>query len=1217
MRQKKVAVLIAMVMVFTGLLSISSDPVFADSTYSFTSSTINADGTRTAKFKCNGMVGLCAEAGAFCTYSGKAKLSRMKNTHNAVYCAYYYGYEKGWTSGSNGHKLARLLSYCMGNGTGGDYKTSTMKSLLETAKKKAVPSGFECYLCKPTGSSKQDFIVWRYPSGKLEVVKKSGNTSISNNGTYTLAGITIKVYSDSACKTCVKTLTTKKNGKTGGKFSLKAGTYYVKETSVPAVTGYKATTKVYKIKVPANGSGKVTVTNQPDVGSITVQKVTEGEGGDVSGFTFAITNTSTKKSYTVTTNGAGTAKVSSLPFGKYTITEKLTKQQIADGYTDETGTQTRTIAKNSTPNVTVTYKNRHTPPTPALVISKETDDDGPVAGFKFKISYHLSDNRTLTEEDLIAEASPQVGLTEEQSLGAWSVKDPDVLDRINSDAKDGKTGTYDVRLMNVLTTTKTADPAEGADVTEASEPEEEPDPVELETEDASTDGAESSLPEEEQPDEEPEQITTTKDIEITVRVRLVKASEADQKEERKTESGGLEITSNDITFAGSASIGEMTGTTGSTGIYRVDDVQPGHYVIEEIMTDLQLARYRKPGTQEVTITENDSKAVVFSFENEAKQIPVKLKKESLDHKISEKEFTLNGTIDFSGESLEEITVKTDANGIADFGKLYPGTYVVEESDFDVAAYSNAYPMEGKSGPAFAFKVTGDELTKEEVEAGKCLWLGGDAGSGSASEKETSFLNIPYVDLPLTKIDGETMSFLPGATFELKDSSGALAARFRLTEDEDGLAFFEPLETNGVITGEAYMTGESAQEEDAEEETEQPQETEGSENQDQAGGEDKDGIVEKNCIVLHGLLPEEKYTLTETEAPKGYCAGADAFVFSITIDDQGNQIVTSYKDEEAETLAGGIAVIVNFRPEIGTTALDSSTKEHIAEADEKAKIIDHCAYKNLMPGETYTLLAYLMDKAEYQKTENIDDVKNIISNGKKVVGTKTFTAKGTEGEVKVPISLSASELAGKTTVVYEYLFIGEPEDVEATEEEAICEETDPSNDEQTVVFPEIGTKASHPSKNMIEDEVSYSNLIPGRDYVIYGRLMNKDTGKSTGLTASQKFKASDTGSGTVTVKFPIDMKDLLDHNIRNLVVFERCYIVTTSGEEKKVGSHEDLKDKGQTINLPVGSIRIGDRTPSTGDPFKASVFIILMMIAGTVSAAAVYRHRRKHSESEEV
>ena len=106
--------------------------------YPFKSTTIYADGARTAKFTCNGMRGLCCDAGAYSTFSGTASLSRLKNTSNAARCAYYYGYRKGWTTGSKAHKLARLLSWCMGNGTGGDYKTSTMKSLLKTAKKQTV-----------------------------------------------------------------------------------------------------------------------------------------------------------------------------------------------------------------------------------------------------------------------------------------------------------------------------------------------------------------------------------------------------------------------------------------------------------------------------------------------------------------------------------------------------------------------------------------------------------------------------------------------------------------------------------------------------------------------------------------------------------------------------------------------------------------------------------------------------------------------------------------------------------------------------------------------------------------------------------------------------------------------------------------------------------------------------------------------------------------------
>lgn len=225
------AALLLILMIAAGT---AAEPAHA-ATYPFRSTTIYADGTRTAKFSCNGMTGFCCEAGAYSTYSGSASLTRMSNTANAARCAYYYGYSKGWTSGTAAHKLARLLSWCMGNGTGGDYSDAYMKRLMEPVKKTGVPAGFECWLCKPSGSSRQDFIVWQYPKGKLRVVKKSADTAVSKKGKYTLAGITIKVYSDKACKNCVKTLTTKKNGSTGGAFSLHVGTYYVKETKMPGL----------------------------------------------------------------------------------------------------------------------------------------------------------------------------------------------------------------------------------------------------------------------------------------------------------------------------------------------------------------------------------------------------------------------------------------------------------------------------------------------------------------------------------------------------------------------------------------------------------------------------------------------------------------------------------------------------------------------------------------------------------------------------------------------------------------------------------------------------------------------------------------------------------------------------------------------------------------------------------------------------------------------
>ena len=1206
-KHRRLAVIIALIIAITGMTVIASvEDSYAGSTYSFSSSTINADGTRTAKFKCNGMTGLCAQAGAYCTYSGTATLSRMKNTHNAVYCAYYYGYKKGWTSGSNGHKLARLLSYCMGHGTSGEFKTSTMKSLLKTAKKTAVPDGFECYLCKPKGASKQIFIVWRYPSGKLTVTKKSSDTKISNNGSYTLEGITIKIYSDAACKTCVKTLKTTKNGKTGGSFSLKAGTYYVKETAVPAVTGYARTEKIYKIKVPANGSAKVTVSNKPDTGSITVEKITEGEGGSVEGFHFVITCTKTKKSYSVTTDASGQAKVSNLPFGKYTIVEKLTKEQLAAGYTDKTGMQTRTITKSSTPDVKVTYKNQINPPHPDLIIYKETDDDGDVAGFQFNIAYSLTNSRQLTEETLMSAISPSVNLKSDQAIGAWEAEGlENLLEEINADAKAGKTGEYELILKNTVT---------------AMTPEESTGLADDSDDNAGSGAAQDS-------DGVQENDPATSEILLTVKITLTDAEGTDQKEAASIEEGGVSIQYNNFTFAGAATRGETTAITGNDGICRMENVKPGHYVITEVMTEKQLARYRQPQSQEVTIGAEDSKAVAFTFANKAKQIPVKLKKSSADQKVSGKEFALNGTISYSGEAIDEIEETTGDEGIADFGKLYPGTYTVTETDFDSSSYINAYPAEGKDDPSITFTITGDELSEEEIEAGKCLWIGGEAGKGTVSKEELTFQNIPYVDLVLTKIDGITSSFLPGATFELKDENGSLTARFRIGEDEDGLAAFEKIEADGNITGEVFLTGETAQEEEVdvvlvsnetlEAEGEEPGSTDGSTPDE----EDAPGEVAKNCIVLHGLTPGEKYTLTETEAPKGYSALGAPYIFSVTMDEAGEQILNTYDadgDEIEASTKNGIAVIADFMPQIGTTALDASTKDHISEADSKAKIIDTCAYKNVTPGKTYTLFAYLMDKTKYLTTENIDDVEHITSNGSIVMGKRTFTASETEGTAKVPIELDASALAGKTTVVYEYLYEGDLKTLDEDDEQAICEEVDPANEQQSIVFPRIGTKAALTSKKTIRDQVSYENLLPGRSYCIYGRLMDQKTGKSTGITAKQKFTADASGSGTIDVSFDIDMKDLLKKGIENLVVFEKACIISDSGKESRVAAHEDLKDKDQTVNLPVGSIRIGDKDkfgqfPKTGDVFGLLPLIFLIVASAAVMLVTTILQRRKKED----
>ena len=607
--------------------------------YPFKSVTIYADGTRTAKFICNGMSGFCCEAGAYSAYSGTATLTRLENTTNAAHCAYWYGYCRGWTTGTNAHKLARLLSYCMGHGTGGDYKESTMRSLLKRAREEKVPAGFECWHGSPSGSSRQDFIVWKYPKGKLKVTKKSSDTSISNKGTYTLAGMTIKVYSDAGCKNCVKTLTTKKNGTIGGAFQLPVGTYYVKETKVPGSTGYKLNGKVHKIKIGEGKTASVSIGNKPDTGTIRVRKKVTGKDGEIEGFRFIIKGKKSGKKYVLTTRPDGTAKISGLPFGKYTITEDLTEEQQKH-YVDQTGPQTVVLAKGSDQEITVARENLYEQQ--QLRIVKRTEDGGPVKGFTFRVSWLLANSLQITGEEVVKAAAPKVELTEEQSLGIWQIEDENVIGQINEDAKAGCTGSYEVVLRNTVTTAGTEEPAEQ----EPSEqepagkgPEEGEKPEAGEQQNAGDEAGEDL----QDPagiivtTEEDGETLTKEEIRIKVQLELCSRasapdtsgdstgalSAAEHKEDR---SGACLIEHEDLVFYGAADKGDREVVTDAAGQYAMEDVQPGEYTVTEIMDEKQKRRYRQPASQTKKIEADGEETYLFTFVNEPILIPVRLQK---------------------------------------------------------------------------------------------------------------------------------------------------------------------------------------------------------------------------------------------------------------------------------------------------------------------------------------------------------------------------------------------------------------------------------------------------------------------------------------------------------------------------------------------------------------------------------------------------------------
>ena len=249
------------------------------------------------------------------------------------------------------------------------------------------------------------------------------------------------------------------------------------------------------------------------------------------------------------------------------------------------------------------------------------------------------------------------------------------------------------------------------------------------------------------------------------------------------------------------------------------------------------------------------------------------------------------------------------------------------------------------------------------------------------------------------------------------------------------------------------------------------------------------------------------------------------------------------------------------PKIRTTATDVATGYHIAYGGETVRIKDVVEYKNLIPGQQYTMNGTLMN----QRTG-----KPVRDNGDPVTVSKVFTPVEKDGIVEIEFVFNGMDLRGDTVVAFEECtIIKEPVAVHMDINDAL----------QSVQIPKIGTKAALVDK-CVEDTVSYENLLPGQ-YLMRGWLVDKETGeKIEGSEGETMLNVTEgAASGTVTVKLWIDERDKLTGH--KIVAFEECYYVVTGKDgtpgEKLVGEHKDIKDGKQTVSIPSGAPKTGDST----------------------------------------
>ena len=253
------------------------------------------------------------------------------------------------------------------------------------------------------------------------------------------------------------------------------------------------------------------------------------------------------------------------------------------------------------------------------------------------------------------------------------------------------------------------------------------------------------------------------------------------------------------------------------------------------------------------------------------------------------------------------------------------------------------------------------------------------------------------------------------------------------------------------------------------------------------------------------------------------------------------------DDEAQTV---------HIPLIFTSVKDKDTDSHMSLAGSDVTLTDTVAYRNLVPGKTYTVSGTLMD----QRTG-----KAVTVNGKAVTSSADFTPDTADGETTVDFKFNTKGLDDTTVVVFEKMFYGKAE---------IAAHEDINDKGQTIYIPSVkttaidkktATKLTLAEKDIhITDTVAYRNLVPGEKYTVTGTAIDKTTGETLkddagkDVTAKASFKA-EKANGTVDVEFVFDGSTLAG---KTVVMYENIYY-----NNKLVGVHADISDEAQIIYVP--------------------------------------------------
>ena len=508
---------------------------------------------------------------------------------------------------------------------------------------------------------------------------------------------------------------------------------------------------------------------------------------------------------------------------------------------------------------------------------------------------------------------------------------------------------------------------------------------------------------------------------------------------------------------------------------------------------------------------------------------------------SKRDVRVGGVLYGNGEVVTTLTVAdgratTDADGDGVDRTLPYGTYTVRET---IAG-------EGYNISEDVVDVTIDDFARDGAVVEKSRADGADIEN-----------KVKRGDVEFTKADASTGKRLAGVAFSI-------------TSETTGESHVAVTDGNGYFSSSAAKHSDKTNANDAAVTYEDGQAVVDSSKLDAnagiwfgAWGEGKTADAEDSL----GALPWDTYTVRELR-----CEGNSGLQLVSDI-----KLVVS-KDKVSVTLG----TIDDTVPTVSTTAFvgELGNKRLTADADA-VELSDRVAYAGVVPGFEYTVRGTVYDKSTGAP---------LLIAGKKVCAEKTFTADGVSGQVELGFALAdTSAIAdGAKLVVYEDLYQGR---------EKVASHADISDSEQTVTVarPNIGTTAqdgesgTHDAVRDIEmrvaDDVAYKGCIPGREYKVAGKLVDKSTGQAIRDARGAEVVAEatftpETAEGSVEVVFAFDGSNLAEGT--QMVAFE-----TLSRNGREMAVHADVADAAQTVTVAVPGVGTTATDEADGDKTVAA------------------------------